>query len=319
MLFYMFKKIRYCVPGIFSLLLFACSKEPVNKAINTAKQTCVEYMAADPELSCFYAALNRIELDKDTAYLQRGPFSFFAPTDAAFTKAGINKQAIGTFDKDSLRKIIYGHILTGRLGSATVAGFYKLSALCLDATFKPILSRNYYGLFLNGNSAVQSTDLGDGVVHKMESVVFPGTATLWETIRTNKDLTFLTAAIERTVPPAGDPTPVFNYKRLLESGVPEGAWFTSTVLCPTDAAFRTLGYRDVAAIEQMSPSEIRVLLTRHVVREYYFTPDYFMEGTLVPGSAILKVGHNLISPNIVQANIKASNGVAHLIDQVILP
>ncbi|MEI3802796.1 MULTISPECIES: fasciclin domain-containing protein [unclassified Chitinophaga] len=315
----MFKKIRNAALVIISLQWSGCSKEPVNKEVNTSKQTCVEYIAADPELSCFNAALNRIDLGADTSYLQKGPFSFFAPTDAAFTRVGMTVEAIRHFDKDALRKIIYGQILTGRLGSATVAGFYKLSARCLDSTFKPILARNYYGLFLNGTGAIQSTDLGDGVVHKMENVVFPGTATLWETIKGNKNLTMLAAAIERTAPPPGQTSPQLNYKQLLESGIPEGAWMTSTVLCPTDAAFHTLGYNGLEDIQQMRIEDIRSLMRAHIFRDYLFTPDYFMNGMLQPGSAVLQVGHNVIYPKIVQANIKASNGVAHLIDQVILP
>lgn len=315
----MFKKIRCAGVVMISLLLFACSKELVNKEVNAAKPTCLEYIAADTELSCFYAALNRINLAGDTSYLKRGPFSFFAPTDAAFARVGMTIQTISNFDKDSLRKIIYGQILTGRLGSATVAGYFKLSALCLDSTFNPILSRNYYGLFLNGNSAVLSTDLGDGVVHKMDNVVFPGTITLWEMIKNNKDLTMLTAAIERTTPTSGQPSSLLNYRKILDTGLPETNWMTSTVLCPTDAAFRKLGYNSLEDIAQLSSSGLNNLFRMHIDKGYFFTPDYFMNGTLDPGSTTLKVGSNIISPKIIQANIKASNGVAHLIDQIILP
>ncbi|MCW3466068.1 fasciclin domain-containing protein [Chitinophaga nivalis] len=312
-------KIHYVIAVSISLLLGACSKEPVNQSVNTSKETCMAYMAADPALSCFYAALRRIALDQDTAYLQHGPFSFFAPTDAAFAQAGINIANISAMDKKTLKKIIYGHILTGRLGSATVAGFYKLQARCLDTTFRPILSRNYYGLFLNGNSTALSTDLGDGIVHKMDHIAWPGTVTLWQTIKENKALTMLTAAIARTAPPPGQTSPQLNYQEILESGLPQAGWLTSTMLCPTDEAFHTLGYRDVAAIEQLSLQDVRNLLNRHIVRDYYFTADYLMSGVLEWGSPVLKTGGNIIYPKIVQANIKATNGVAHLIDQVILP
>ncbi|MGO4291050.1 fasciclin domain-containing protein [Chitinophaga sp. RAB17] len=315
----MFKKICYAGLVMMSLVLFACSKELVNKNVNTGKQTCLEYIAADTELSCFNAALNRINLTADTSYLKRGPFSFFAPTDAAFAKAGMTVQSISNFNKDSLRKIIYGQILSGRLGSATVAGYFKLSALCLDSTFNPILSRNYYGLFLNGTGATGSSDLGDGVVHKMDNVVFPGTITLWEMIKNNRNLTMLAAAIERTTSIPGQPSSSLDYRKILDTGLPESNWMTSTVLCPTDAAFHALGYNSLEDIAQLSPGGLNNLLRMHIDKGYFFTPDYFMNGTLEPGSARLKAGSNIIFPNIIQANIKATNGVAHLIDQIILP
>lgn len=315
----MFRKIHYTVLAGIALLLSACAKEQVNKEVNNGKQTCIEYIASDPELTCFRAALDRIGLAGDAAYIKKGPFSFFASTDAAFARAGINVQAINNYDKDSLKKIIYGQILSGRLGSATVAGFYKLNALCLDSTFKPVLSRNYYGLFLNGTRTLLSTDLGDGVVHKMENVIFPGTSNLWETVKANKDLSMLAAAIERSVPLPGQPSFRLNYKMILETGLLESGWIASTVLCPTDAAFHKLGYKNTADIQQLSDEAIGTLLRMHIIQGYFFTSDYFMSGALIPGSPVLKVGSNIIYPKIIQANIKASNGVAHLVDQVILP
>lgn len=315
----MLQKILLTVIVVPALFLFGCSKETVNKEVNTARETCFEFISKDPELSCFQAAIDRIDLAKDPDYLQKGPFSFFVPTDAAFAKAGLNKQAIINYDKEELRQIINGHILNGRLGSATVAGFYRIGARCLDNTYKPILSRNYYGLFLNGNKSVASTDLGDGMVHKLEGVAFPGTTNLWQFIKNDERLSILTAAIELTVVPPGQPDFGSDLKKLLETGMQLGVRIESTVLCPTDAAFHTLGYQTQADLNRLSVSQLRLLLLQHVLSDYKFTSDFLMDGTLVPGSRTLTLGKSIIYPELIQTNIKASNGVAHIIDQVILP
>ncbi|NSL85903.1 hypothetical protein ECE50_003610 [Chitinophaga sp. Mgbs1] len=314
----MFRMIHYTGWTIMALLLFACSREELNREVNMPRQTCLDYIAADPQLSCFNAALQRTGLAADTAYLKRGPFSFFAPTNAAFAAAGLDIQAVQRFDKDSLRKIVYAHVLSGRLGNSTLSGFYRISAVCLDTIYKPMLIRNYYGLFLNGHITENATDLGDGIVHKMNAIAFPISSTLWEFIRDNPQLTMLKAAIERSVPLPGQPAVQLNYREILDTGLP-GVWTTSTVLCPDNDAFRKLGYNDVDDIQQATEQQIKNILRMQISRGYFFVCDYLGAGTMQPGSDILRAGSNIIYPRITRANIKGSNGVAHMTDQVVLP
>jgi len=312
------KKLQFALTGSLLFLLMACSKETVNKEVNAGKQTCFEFIKADAELTCFSAAMERIELAKDPAYQQNGPFTFFAPTDAAFRAAGLDLTAIKNYDKLALKKIIDGHILSGRLGGSTTAGFYKIYARCLDENYKPVLSRNYYGLFLNGFNSLSTADLGDGIVHKTAGVAFPGTTTLWETICSKQNLSIFRTAIEMTEPAPGEPPSGINFKKILQSGLPEAAWMESTVFCPTDEAFRTLGFQSPAEMRQLSAAQATLMLIPHIIKEYSFTADFLQSGAMEPGSSTLRMGSSIIFPQIIQANIKASNGVAHIIDQVIL-
>ncbi|WP_414545162.1 fasciclin domain-containing protein [Nostoc sp. CCY0012] len=99
-----------------------------------------------------------------------------------------------------------------------------------------------------------------------------------------------------------------------------------TVFAPTDAAFAKLPQDAVNDLLQPENREILVkLLTYHVVSGTVLSGDLKSgEVKSVEGGAItVKVdaanGVMVNDANVVQADIKGSNGVIHAIDQVILP
>ncbi|WP_427158267.1 fasciclin domain-containing protein [Aliinostoc sp. HNIBRCY26] len=99
-----------------------------------------------------------------------------------------------------------------------------------------------------------------------------------------------------------------------------------TVFAPTDAAFAKLPQDALAELFKPENKEVLVkLLTYHVVPGTVLSSD-LKSGTVksVEGGDIsVKVdpqtGVNVNDAKVVQADIKASNGVIHAIDQVILP
>lgn len=300
-----------------ALVFSSCSKEVVNKETNTAKETCLQFIEHDAELSCFRAALERVELSKDVTYLENGPYTFFAPSDVAFKKAGLDVQAIRNYDKDALKRIVYAHILNGRIGGKDGGGFYTIQARSLQADYRPVLSRNYYGLFLNGFNSIGSGDLGDGVVNKLNGIAFPGTQTLWETLQQYPQLSLFVELLKKTV---NDQHPGYmDFTRLLQEGVPSLNVTSSTAVCPTNEAFARIGYHTIEDFDRLDISQLYSLLFMHVSFGYSFTSDYIQNYLLDPGSDVFKKGKSVVYPRFQQTNIKASNGVLHIIDQVILP
>lgn len=299
-----------------SLLVVSCSKETVNKETNDNKETCLQFIGNATDLTIFKAALDRTGLTTDPEYLQNGPFTFFAPDDAAFKKVGLDLEAIRNYDKEALKKIIYGHVLAGRLGGGAAGGFYAIEALCLYKGYMPILSRNYYGLFLNGNASKASSDLGDGLVHKLSGVAFPGTVNLLQLIQGRPELSMFVALIEKNSD-HGSPY-LIDYKRLLTTGEPRLNWSNSTVICPTNEAFARLGYNTVADFDRLNESGKALMMSLHTTIGYSFTSEFIQNDWLLPGSDILRKGNSVILPRLLETNIKASNGVLHIIDQVIL-
>lgn len=313
----MLKRKIYIAVCILSSLMVSCSKETENKNVNINKETCLQFIEKADDLTCFKAALEKIELAKDPAYLQNGPYTFFAPVDAAFKKAGLDVQVIRNYDTEALRKIIYGHILTGRVGGGAAGGFYSIEARSLSKDYLPILSRNYHGLFLNGNGSMATADLGDGLVHKLDGVAFPGTEQLWDIIVSKPELSMFAALVEQA---SGHGSPNFyDFKKVLTTGDVRMGWYESTALLPTNSAFAALGYKDPSDFDRLEFTDKGLMLVTHITQGYSFTSDFIEKDWLTPGSNILKKGQSIIYPRLLETNIKASNGVAHIIDQVILP
>lgn len=98
-----------------------------------------------------------------------------------------------------------------------------------------------------------------------------------------------------------------------------------TVFAPTDAAFAKLPPDALKALLQPENKEVLVkVLTYHVVAGNVLSTDLKSgEVKSVEGGAInVKVNNQGVTVNdakVVQADIKASNGVVHAIDTVILP
>ncbi|BAT55749.1 hypothetical protein NOS3756_47420 [Nostoc sp. NIES-3756] len=98
-----------------------------------------------------------------------------------------------------------------------------------------------------------------------------------------------------------------------------------TVFAPTDAAFAKLPPDALKALLQPENKEVLVkVLTYHVVPGSVLSSDLKSgEVKSVEGGAInVKVGNQGVTVNdakVVQADIKATNGVVHVIDTVILP
>lgn len=96
-----------------------------------------------------------------------------------------------------------------------------------------------------------------------------------------------------------------------------------TVFAPTDEAFAALPEGTVDAL-LADPAALAAILTYHVV------PGAVMSSALTEGMTAATVngaevtftlegGAKINGANIVQADIAATNGVIHVIDQVILP
>lgn len=98
-----------------------------------------------------------------------------------------------------------------------------------------------------------------------------------------------------------------------------------TVFAPTNEAFAKLPQDAVTALLQPENKEILLqLLTYHVVSGRVLSTDLSSGEvqSLQGGPIIVRVSPNGVmvnDANVVQADIKGSNGVIHAIDQVILP
>jgi uncharacterized surface protein with fasciclin (FAS1) repeats len=103
-----------------------------------------------------------------------------------------------------------------------------------------------------------------------------------------------------------------------------------TVFAPTNAAFIAAGFATIADIEAADPAVLRDILLYHVVGARVFSSDLtegaeptMLDGGKVTitlgGGAKVKGSMNATASNITGTNVLATNGVIHVIDQVLLP
>jgi uncharacterized surface protein with fasciclin (FAS1) repeats len=103
-----------------------------------------------------------------------GPFTVFAPTDAAFAKlpAGTVESLLKPENKAQLVKILTYHVVPGKTMSDALAG-KKLDAKTVEGGMLSI-DATMGGVSVNGAKVVTADVVADnGVIHVIDSVVLP--------------------------------------------------------------------------------------------------------------------------------------------------
>lgn len=261
-------------------------------------------------------AVLRANIDEELA--SGGPFTLFAPNNAAFTRF-LNDKGLMSAEflaLPNLEELIKIHLLEGVLPAAGLeAGAY------LSTTGKPIfISRAPNGaLWINGNTRVTSTNLGadNGLVHVIDYVISSPQKSLSELIlgytsATSPQFKHLYAALEKSE---------------LRTSLNRGFEDNVTLFAPTDEAFEAL-FRDlrVTGIEEIPAETLERILKYHLSPQRLFSQD-LREGMTLP---TLLSGQTL-SVNLAQlqinesalisafSNIHGQNGVLHGIDKVLIP
>lgn len=149
----------------------------------SAQKTVVDVAAGSKDHTTLVAAVKAAAL---VATLQSaGPFTVFAPTNAAFAKlpAGTVENLLKPENKATLAKILTYHVVAGNLDAATVikaitdgkgkAVVKTISGGSLTASLKngKVILTDETG----STATVTTTDLkaGNGVVHVIDGVVMP--------------------------------------------------------------------------------------------------------------------------------------------------
>lgn len=281
-------------------------------------------------LNTFAAAFRRAGLD--TAFDFLGNYTIFAPTDAAFSAAGITSANVSTMPPGALRAVLRNHILPGRTTQLSFLPGPNAPYGNLNRDFiytSTYVTGPFAGTYFNGVKVVK-TDItaNNGVIHSIDGVMMMASGNLSQTVLANPNLTFLEAAINR----AG------------LAATLNGGTAAVTLLAPTNAAFQAAGFADIAAINAASPTALANILRLHVIPAAaasatggrLFSPD-FRSGTYAtlngnitvnaaPGNISVRGAGNTADAKITTANMlfrtNISTGapsVLHIIDRVLLP
>jgi uncharacterized surface protein with fasciclin (FAS1) repeats len=102
-----------------------------------------------------------------------GPFTVFAPTDAAFAKLPAGTVEALLADIPKLTAILTYHVVAGKVMAADVVGLNGQSAKTVNGATVAISTDG--GVKLNGSSNVVTTDIEctNGVIHVIDTVILP--------------------------------------------------------------------------------------------------------------------------------------------------
>ena len=288
---------RMLVLAFLLLMVNACNKKDYNAT--PAQPSLITFIGQENNLSIFRAALKRTGLD--SILNSGGPYTIFAPADSAFTAAGLTADVVNNYDKQALRNILSFHIIPGRIGSATVTGFISDSMQSLNANYSPIITQNYYGLFLNGVKIIKGNIVTtDGVLHEINAVSFPPANNLLQTLDRLPNTKMAAYIFHKSLPMsifATDPGQFFKKLGPNESGFQlqmntGGITYNScTFLIPSDDAFKKYGYTQPSDLDQLDSASRNNLLVTGILMGSLFTSD-FVGGRYVGGDPSATVNGN---------------------------
>jgi uncharacterized surface protein with fasciclin (FAS1) repeats len=136
-----------------------------------APTTVVDAALADPQFSTLVKALTAAGL-VDTLK-GAGPFTVFAPTDAAFSKipAATLEGLLKPEKKADLTKILTMHVVPGRIMAADLANVTETPATVQGA--KLTVAKDAAGAVSVGGAKVTQPDIaaGNGVIHVIDTVI----------------------------------------------------------------------------------------------------------------------------------------------------
>lgn len=239
----------------------------------------------------------------------KGPFTVFAPTDAAFAKLpeGTVAELLKPENKAKLQSILTFHVVAGKVDAAHVVGL---------SSAQTVQGQNVSIAVADGKVSVDGanvvkTDImcSNGIIHVIDSVILPADKDIVDTAVGAGSFKTLVAAVKA----AG----------LVDTLKGKGPF---TVFAPTDDAFAKLPEGTVAnLLKPENKDQLIAVLTYHVVPGKVMAADVvkLSSAKTVNGkSASVTVGSDGVmidKAKVVATDIETSNGVIHIIDSVILP
>ncbi|TWT36566.1 Immunogenic protein MPT70 precursor [Posidoniimonas corsicana] len=238
-----------------------------------------------------------------------GPFTVFAPTDAAFKALpeGTVHELLKPENKKKLASVLTYHVVPGASPAADVTkvkGLTTVNGQRVDIAVDA-------GKVKVDDATVVSADIhcSNGVIHVIDRVILPASDDIPTTAKKAEAFSTLLAAAKQ----AG----------LAEALAGEGPF---TVFAPTDQAFEKLPAGTVESLlKPENKDRLASILKHHVVSGRVYSDAAVKAGkaeTLNGDSLTIakaKDGAKVGNARLLSTDIDASNGVIHVIDTVLLP
>lgn len=300
-----------------SLIFTACGEDK-----DDSPKNIVATAQANSDLSSLVAALSRAGLVD--ALNADGPFTVFAPTNAAFSTF-LSANGFATLEDVPvavLQQVLLNHVVSGEIRAAGVPteGYVKTLATFGTSTsnLSILAQNNASGVSINKDVKVVTADVlcSNGVVHVVDKVI--ALPTVVNHALNNANFSILVAALTR-------PSLGVDYVSILSGAGP------FTVFAPTNAAFAALLTElGLTSLDQVSDATLNAVLQYHVVNGANVLASQLTNGQEVTTFGTGKFTINLTggakivdaqnrTTNIIITDVQGTNGVVHAIDKVLLP
>merc|ERR1719375_1856648 len=296
-------------------------------SVQPNQQNIVQLAEHTADLSTLVSAV--VAADLADTLSSAGKFTVFAPTNEAFKAlpAGTLTNLMKPANKAKLADILKYHVLPEQVLSTQL----KASQTVATVEGKTVLVEkcNYRGVRVGPSASALKTVIkadnlaSNGVVHIIDGVLLPPTPApqpkgdnIVQLAEHTADLSILVSALV-----AGDLTDTLSSAGKF------------TVFAPTDRAFKAL---PAGTLDSLMKPENKAKLVD--ILKYHVLPEEVLSSQLKPFQAVktvegkllhvqewggkVRVGPSLLTKdlkNVIKADNKASNGVVHIIDGVLLP
>ncbi len=272
-------------------------------AVSTQAQTVVDIIVNSPDHTTLEAAVIAAGLDGTLS--GPGPFTVFAPTDAAFNALPAGTVTALLADIPALTNILTYHVVGANSLSTSLTNGQRIVTVQGQKVTVTINGPNVY--INNAKVTVADIVATNGVVHVIDAVLIPPTGTVVDVIVNSPTHTTLETAVLAA-----------NLQGTLSGDGP------FTVFAPTDAAFAALPAGVLNSLVANIPA-LTNILTYHAVSGAAFSAGLTNGQTImtVQGQDVtvtINGGNVFINDaQVTVADIVATNGVVHVIDAVLLP
>ncbi len=157
--------------------LWGCDSDPAGPP---DRLTITQAVAADAQLATLEAAVVEAELDDDLA--GAGPFTVFAPTDAAFQAllAALGTTPEALLAREDLGDVLTLHVVSGAVAAGDLAAGQTVATLNGETLTVVATADGGFGLDTDddgdeADARIVATDLraSNGIVHKIDAVLLP--------------------------------------------------------------------------------------------------------------------------------------------------
>jgi transforming growth factor-beta-induced protein len=290
--------------GIFSIT--SCKKESDDMTPST-DMTIAEYASTDANFSTLVQALTKANLVN--ALNGEGNLTVFAPTNAAFselfTQLGVT--GIADLSAETLTPILLYHVLGEEKKSTMLSEGYYSTLSPAEGSYASMRITTSGGVKINKETKVVTADVDvkNGVIHVIDKVLLPPTVV--GQALSNDSFSILVQAVVKA-----------NLVSTLNGSGP------FTIFAPTNAAFEALFSKlGITGIMDLTSEQLTPILLYHVIS------GNIRSNQLTAGSVTTLNGsfNVTLSPSpaingtsdIIATDVQATNGVIHVIDEVLLP